>query len=283
MQKPTANLSHFFMLSAILGLATGCQSLLSLREIIEGVVEPLAVQASYAGVVPPEDPATEAALAETEYATGLSVRAWPHDIRVGGEPATIAFSVKSVTDSLETPLRAHEDSGFVADGTDGLSYVPGEGVRLLAVYESAPRWIRVELPEAPVVQLPELHPLETALEIDLVGQDYSRAFVMVIDNDTAETVWSNLPGSEGEDRGVARGDEALLVEIPEEAFSYAGNFSIGVAGAWEAGPKDYADLNTALSGFTAARFVFSRICTTPTLEACELPPEGEVPGDTGQP
>lgn len=254
---------------------TGCQALFSLRDVVAGVVEPFAVQSTHVGVVPPEDPRLIDAIAGTEYESGVLTRFWPYDAKLGGEPEGLQPLFTGNASGGRIVMQPDpEGAGYRLSGDDGVRYTVDDEVEVEVSYGGVARWLAVSAPEAPLVAISEYHGLGEPIALSLAGQDYARALVMVLDVETSETVWSNLPSS-AEDAGPgSRGPEALEVEIPGDTFAAEGVFAVGVAGAREAGADDYAELNTAVSGFTAARFVFSTVCTFADPELCEAPDEG---------
>ncbi|MBL8614707.1 MAG: hypothetical protein JNM72_03760 [Deltaproteobacteria bacterium] len=258
---------------------TGCQALLSLREVVEGALEPFALQSTHIGVVPSEDQRIADALAGSEYASGVLVRTWVYDTRAGGAPGGLKPEFAGLASGGSLPMQEDpEGEGFRLDGEDGARFTPGDEVEVQVVYEEEPRWLRVVSPEAPAVAISEFHGAGEELPVSLAGQDFVRALVLVIDVETSETVWDNLPKS-AEDAGPSsRGPEALEVTVPGDVFSADRLLAVGVAGADEAGPGDYAAVNTAVSGFTAARFVFQTVCTFEDPDLCDPEPvEGEEP------
>jgi len=278
MRDPLPALHPALLLALVLPL-TGCQALLSLRDVVEGALEPFAMQATHVGVVPSEDPRIADALAGSEYASGVLTRAWAFDSRIGGEPDGLKPEFSGMASGGLVPMLADpEGEGFRLDGADGARYTPGVEVEIQVVHEGEPRWLRVPSPDAPAVAISEFHGAGEELALSLAGQDFVRAMVLVIDVETSETVWDNLPKS-AEDAGPAsRGPEALEVTIPGEVFAADRVLAVGVAGADEAGPGDAAGVNTAISGFTAARFAFQTVCTFEDPDLCDPEPlEGEEP------
>lgn len=266
------------LLAALCVPATGCQALFSLRDVVAGVVEPLAIQSTHVGVVPPEDPRLIDAIAGTEYESGVLTRLWPYDAKLGGEPSGLQPLFQGdASGGRLVMLPDPEGSGYRLDGDDGVRYTVGDPLEVELSYEGVPRWLQVVAPEAPVFALSEYHSLNEGIVLSLAGQAYSRALVMVLDVETSETIWSNLPSADDELEAPSRGAEALVVEIPGETFAEEGVYAVGVAGAVEAGSDDYAELNTALSGFTAARFEFRTVCTFADPDLCAPPAEGEAP------
>lgn len=270
------------LLSVLLLPMTGCQALFSLRDVVQGALEPFAMQATHVGVVPSEDPRINDALAESEYASGVLGRVWAYDTRLGGEPAGLQPAWTDLASGGQLVMQADpEGEGFRLDGDDGLRYRPGEEAEVQVVLDEEPRWLRVVSPDAPTVAISEFHTAGASLPLSLAGQDFTRALVLVIDVETSETVWDNLPDS-AEDAGPSgRGAEALEVTVPGEVFAADRLVAVGVAGALEAGPGDYAAVNTAVSGFTAARFTFTTVCTFEDPDLCdpevEEVPEGQAP------
>lgn len=237
------------------------------------------MQATFVGVEPSGDPRIDDALAGSEYASGVVARMWAYDSRLGGEPAGLTPAWTSLNSGAQLVMEPDpEGEGFRLDGADGLRYLPGEEVEVEVVVEEEPRWLRVVAPDAPVFAISEYHLAGVPISLSLSGQDFSRVVVLVIDVETSETVWDNLPDSV-DDAGLDdRGPDALDVMIPGEVFEADRLFAVGVAGAAEAGPDQYSSVNTAISGFTATRFAFTTVCTFSDPDLCDpdldaLPPE----------
>ena len=101
------------------------------------------------------------------------------------------------------------------------------------------------------------------VSVDLTGQDYDGAFVVVVDQD-GNIVWDNRP----EDiRGVyelTRGEPAGEVAIPAEAFPQVGAYLVGVAGIrTTTGREDLEGMNTVLSTMMAGQLKFEPLVVAP--------------------
>lgn len=276
--RPTLSCSAPLLLAALALSTSGCQALFSLRDVVAGVVEPFAMQSTHVGVVPPEDPQLIEAISGSEYGSGVLTRLWPYDAKLGGEPDGLQPLFQGdASGGRVVMLPDPEGSGYRLDGEDGVRYTAGDEIEVEVSYEGVPRWIQVVAPEAPTVAFAKYHGAGEPIRVSLAGQDYTRALVMVLDVETSETLWSNLPSSADDIEGGARGAEALVVDIPGDVFGEESVYAVGVAGAVEAGSDDYAELNTAVSGFTAARFEFSTVCTFADPDLCD--PPDEVPED----
>ena len=96
----------------------------------------------------------------------------------------------------------------------------------------------------------------TAVNIDLTGQEFDSALVIVMLADGGVT-YSNQPDGIREFYDFTHGSELVTtVEIPAEAFPSNGVYAIGVAGLTHTVAEDLTEMNTALTSIMAGKMVF---------------------------
>ena len=157
-------------------------------------------------------------------------------------------------------------NGAVADpGAEGV-YIVEPGV---LTYEASADWnvdvqvadvsarAVVPLPEEANVTVPDTWTANTAMELDLTGQDFDSALVIVFDTLSGEITYSNEPQGIREFYDFTHGTEGVgVVEIPAAAFPGDGIYAIGLSGIKHTVPEDLTEMNTALSTIMAGKMRF---------------------------
>jgi hypothetical protein len=250
---------------------TGCDQIKEWRDQVSGLTNRFVVEGVYMGVEEPEDDRIASVLEETDFGDGSSVTAYLADASeiddLENAPitgATIAFHSPATGG-----YNLDEESNGKYTLTD-VTYVPGETVKLSSTYDGTVREIQVTVPASPDGGIPWEHTEGTGMTVDLTGQGYDSAMVVVIDIVNRTTTFSERPESISDFYNLAHGDEAALtIDIPSEAFSGQSLYAVGVAGVVFSEEDDYQEVNTALSTFMAGRFVFEAVCAFDDVDICD--------------
>ena len=124
-------------------------------------------------------------------------------------------------------------------------------------------------PAASLDSVPRENDVENPVTVDLVGQGFHSALMMVINVETGEMSYDNLPQEVEEMYYLAHPEGALLgeetpevesVELPGSAFPENGLYAVGVAGLRAAGSDDMDNINLLLSGMIGGKFAFTPVC-----------------------
>jgi hypothetical protein len=238
----------------VAGLAlAGCDAFNEGRDILEGLTNPLVVQAIVLGVDLPDD--AEGIELPAEFAAGSTATAFLAD---AGSVADLGNA--PVIDA--TVRMQNETLGAIAPGayqlTPGaLAYNAGSSWSFSAsVGGGNSATASIALADSADFTLPTEHAAGNGFSVDLSGQGFDGAFVVVTDSSGAIT-FDNRPTDIRGFYELSRGEEAGVVEIPGTAFPSAGAYLVGVAGIESTtGRESMSRMNTALSSMMSGNLVF---------------------------
>ena len=177
--------------------------------------------------------------------------------------------------STSTTL-AEQEAGLYTSSASELEYAPGQEVIFQSSYGGVERSISVLQPSAPEYDLPESHAQSAELTIDLSGQGFDSALIVVSDISSGELTYSNEPTGFDEIYSMTHTStdengeqiEVSEVTIPANAFPNEGAYLIGVAGLSNSDPDTMVEMNIALSSLSAGQFGFDVVC----VPDCSLGP-----------
>lgn len=269
-----------FMLAGLGLTLGGCGKLEDIKNTVEGLTERFVIEGIYLGVA--------------EYDGELDLEAVGFGgARVVGylaDAAQISEIDQAPITGVDLRLLSDVSGGsdLIEDGAgkyslthdEGLTYSDGEYAVLSTSYEGEDRKAGVVSPPAPDLSgVSLIHTAGDPMVIDLSGQGYDTALVVVIETDSAQTTYSNEPQgiqelyemthpdgisfTEDEDT-----DDTLFVEVPERGFAQEGVYVLGIAGLVTSGADDMEGVNTALSTLVAGKFRFVTVCTTEFEQLC---------------
>ena len=269
------------LLLAGLGLSlSGCGKLEDFKNTVEGLTENFVIEGIYLGVA--------------EYDGELDLEA----LGFGGakivgylaDAAQISEIEQAPITGMDLRLLSDVSGGsnLIEDGAgkyslsheEGLTYNDGEYAVLSTSYDGEDRKAGVITPPAPdLSEVPLIHTAGNPMAIDLSGQGYDTAMIVVIETESGETTFSNEP--EGIEElyemthpdGITfsddvETDDSLIIEIPERGFSQEGIYVLGIAGLVTSGKDDMEGVNTALSTLVAGKFRFVTVCTDEYEKLC---------------
>lgn len=214
-----------------LSLLGGC---LDLEDLFAGVTSDHFAEATVLGLSAPAD----MDLSGTRYAHGA--RAGVYLATISGEPIDASLALRSPSNG-DIQLEAQGDGSWI---TPGLVYTIGETYTVLRDGEEV---LRAPAVGPPTFTVPANHPLGGGLTIDLDGQDFDRVLVTVLDLETGEEVFDNVPDDISAAMLELNEEDPLLAEIPGVTFDEPGAYAVGVAGLKPSSPADVQDLNTLVS------------------------------------
>ena len=263
----------------------GCEELDEIKDVVDGVTNPLVVQGLILGVAEPEY--EEIDLSDTDWADGALVKVFLADASNVDDMANAPVDGATVRlkvgqgDAVELV----KDGGGAYSGNaeeQGISYEVGSDAAVNVVLDGDNSSVARLLPDAPLIadQIDYGHTKGTAIQLDLSQQDFDGVFGVVVNTETQEITWSNEPGDIEAVYEFTHGDGQKRLELPAKAFADESVYAIGVAGMKTASSDDFDNMNTALSSFMVGQLRFVPTCTIPN---CELLDDIEdALTDTGQ-
>lgn len=273
-------MTRMMLAATVLGLS-GCQKLDDLKSTVEGLTERFVIEGIYLGSAPFDG---EVDLEEAGFG-GAKVIAYLADAsqvtEIEQAPIT-GVDLRLVISGNGSSILDEDGSGkYSLNDEGGLDYLDNATATLSATYDGEDRQVQVTTPAAADLSaLDIIQPVGTPMVIDLSGQGYDTAMVVVIASDGGEVTYSNEPTgiedlyemthpdgiSLSDDEEVK--DDNLLIEIPERAFAQEGVYAVGVAGLYTSGTDDMTGVNTAISTMIAGRFRFVTVCTEDYEKLC---------------
>jgi hypothetical protein len=246
-------------LALFVSLMTGCAELEDVKNTLEGLTDPLVVEAFLIGAVEPDSELID--LSETDFADGTTIKVFVadatsiDDLEAG---ALDGMTVDLKSASLGTlPLEAVGGGLYTANGQDGLEYFAAEEYVVSVTNVDTVHTVAVSAPQPVDIVVAEQHTAGEKLLIDLTEYDYDAVLVAVLDVTSGEITYSNEPeGIEEMYDFTHTGEAVMRHEIPGSAFASQSIYAVGVAGMRNAGVDDYTDMNTGLSSYMVGQMRF---------------------------
>jgi len=224
------------------------------------VGSPVAANAFLMGTAPPPPqlaPAVEAA----GYGAGTTMTLSAVDVTAFGDPildATVTLEGVAAFDE--------EDSGVYTIPLDeGPIYEPGAEwtVRISHPDLEEDSLLRQLMPDAPNPAIPDQHPVNQPLVVD-IGPDYTSAIVVVL-GDNGEVLFTNEADTDDAILALLEDDTAAApVTIPATAFANIGGIrAIGVAGLTRADPEAFDRVVRDFSMMVAGQMEFFPVAIVP--------------------
>lgn len=250
----------------IASLLTGCAELEDIQETLEGLTDPLVIEAFLLGAVPPES--SQIDLSDTPFADGTTIKVFLadatsiDDLEAGALDGAAVELMSASVGSIE--LGALSGGLYTANGGDGLDYYAGEEYVVSIANAEATHRAAVTAPQPVDIDVPQQHGVGEKLLIDLTAYDYDAVLVAVLDVSSGELTYSNEPdGIQAMYDFTHTGAAVKRHEIPGNAFATPSIYAVGVAGMRNAGVDDYTDMNTGLSSFMVGQMRFYAVQVTP--------------------
>lgn len=250
----------------ILPLILGCADIAKLKALSENVANTHVLVGAYFGITPPAHDSLDLSGSEFD-ATAIVTVALADATELSNledSPVTdAAASWKSaVNGKVDMPFG--EFGAYQATSADGVVYTHGETVVVSAEWDGT-HSANVTSPSPAVFAIEEQHELGAGVTIDLTGQDYDSAFVVVYDGVNQVTTFDNRPTDIGAIYDWTHGGGDIVVNIPGTAFKEESIYAMGVAGVRHSAGDDFTDANTLLSTYVSGTFEFYVLSTLPEL------------------
>lgn len=250
-------------LMLLLPLLFGCSDLDDLKEKVEGYANPTVIEGIVLGVAEPD---FDFDLSGTEFDKGAAAVVFLADAASVDEieDAPIAgATVHMLSESAGKLTMRNEGEGrYSVTGDDGFEYKVGEDLDLSIELGDAASGASVRAPAAAELELAETHTPGANLSVDLTGQGFDSALIVVFDASSGEITFSNQPETIKEVYDFTHGGSGgVAVDIPGSAFAGESLFAVGVAGLVTAGEDDFTDANTLLSAYMAGKMKFFPVST----------------------
>ena len=236
---------------------TGCAFL---SDKYEGITNSLVTQGLVMGVMAPES--DEVDLSASGFDQGVVGNAFLADTTQVTDLANAPIEGATVT--LQSAGFTEAGAGNYVLTPGGLEWAPGQTWTLAVSVEGAdPGAIAFETQAPVTATVPDQHTKNTALPIDLTGQGYTSALIIVVDASGAVT-YNNKPESIREVYDLTRGTtEVTTVEVPAAAFPGDSVYLVGIAGMNHTVGEDISGMNDVLS---SALFGVMKWFPTATVE-----------------
>lgn len=247
----------------ILPLLFACEQIKDIKDTVEGLTNPLVVEAFYLGVEPPEV-GSGIDLSSTTFASGSSLQVFLADAADAGEleEAPVAGAIVELVSAAnggKVPLQDKGDGSYFAnESEDGIVYAT-ESVSVTTNLDDKDRVIGVQAPPMAEVDIAETHAAGQPMMVDISDQDFDGLLVFVMASDSPEPRFTNMPETIEEIYEFTHGSAELRVEVPASAFPSAGLYIVGVAGTRNSSTDEMEEVNTALSAFVAGKARFHAV------------------------
>ena len=240
----------------------GCDGIADIQESIDGFTNTTAIEAIVLGVVPPESDVLPDDIADVMGA-GTSFKALVVDADAVAAMET-AIPIDNASVWVEGAPMGTVAAYSLLEGLYtlepgmGLEYAAGETWNIGVMVPGADNagQVKITLPEATEFSLPETSPVGASMVLDLSGQGFNWAFVVVTNVVSGEVTYTNENevSSVVDIYEVTHGESTISnVTIPGVAFPVPGVYAVGVAGMVHQGESAASNVNTLLSGAIAGQ------------------------------
>ncbi len=245
-------------------LLTGCADIKKLQNLVDTLANPLVMVGGYIGIEQPTDPNMDmsgsefsaTALVTTVLADAASVA------DMGSNPVGGAGATVQSPDSGTVVMVEGDGGEYTATSDDGLVYTVGQYININVDLDGS-HLATIESPEAALVEIEQEQLPGEPVSINLTGQDFDSAFVVVYDVLNGSITFDNRPTEITDIYNWTHGDGTVVVDIPGSAFASESIYGVGVAGLRHSDEADFVDVNTLLSTFASGKFTFHGVYTVP--------------------
>jgi len=241
----------------------GCQLFQDLKEAVDDLTQPILMQVVYIGLEEP-DSSEGIDLERTKFSRGSTVKAVVYDANLssGTKPASGA-AVALVSDTYGSVGLAEDSPGsYAADGFDGLDYWPGDEIDVVADYGGGRHWIGMRSPDPASLVISEEHSAGMGISIDLRGQGFDNAVIVVLDiSGSGDVIWESPF-----DLTQPRDSDNLMQTIPGDTFEEENLYVVGVVGLEAADEDDFHEVQVLGSGMLAGTMVMHPVSTFSGLD-----------------
>lgn len=230
---------------------SGCEIIENTKDLIGDLTNPLVTQALVLGVTPPD---SGDVTIPAEFADGAGATVFLADAADVGDMASAPVEGADVA-LQEQAFSAGAPGAYLLE-PGALSYASGQTWTLTVGIGDSTATADIELPGAASFDVPAAHPPGSDLVIDLTGQEFDGALIVVVNQD-GDLVYDNRPEDIMGLYELTRGDPVGAETIPGDTFSAQGAYAIGVAGIkTTTGREALESMNTVLSTMMAGNMVF---------------------------
>lgn len=233
---------------------SGCKLFGAIEEARDLLEDPVTMQGLYVGLELPAGFDAEGTVLDV----GAQVQAWVQRTGTGGVQAVEDGKVSLISDRRGSVKLTLEGPAWVADGTDGLEYIVGDEVKLVADYGGERGSIIMEVPPGPVVSISEDHSPGIGMRVTITSPDieYDNGGVIIYDLLEGVRVWE----SDYDVRKPVDPDN-LVIDIEGSAFQADGLYAVGVVGLVASTKDDLNGLNDLGSGMLSGQMVVHPVST----------------------
>lgn len=218
----------------VLFLLLGCDEI---DALFAGITDPDVAEGLVVGLDAPED----LDLTGTPFENGG--RAAAYLSTVGGDPVVADLELMSPSNGRITLV--DEGEGVWSSPADlDVTYVVGD---TYVLRRDGAEILRAEAAPPVSLTLPSVHARGVVLSLDASDQDFDGLLASVLDLETREEVWTNVPDDAEAVQAMLLEEPVLALDIPGEIFSDAGAYAIGVAGLRMNEAVDVTDVNALAS------------------------------------
>ena len=258
-----------FLLSSI--LLSGCKLFGAIEEARDLLEEPVTMQGLVYGIEPPSNVPSFINLDGSFLDIGARAQAWVQRTGTSGVQVVDGADVSLLSDRRPQGVKLVQDgAGWFADGRDGLEYLVGDEVKLVADYGGERGSIEMELPSGPVIDIRDTHTAGIGIDIRIeppAGEpEFDNGFVIVVDLLAS----LNTNGEPNTDPVVFESDydveelvnpNNLNISVPGYVFEADRLYAIGVIGLEASTEDDLLGLNPLGSGMLVGQMVVKIVST----------------------
>ena len=236
------------------------QTVEDVQDVIEGLTNPLVAQGLVLGASEPTNADIADILVEAGAEQGTVVSLFLADAasldEVENAPV-VSANVELVTDDVVVSAPGDGNGLYAVEpGENGVTYVDDSRWTLEVTIGELFSTIAIDLPAEADVTVPELHEPMTPMNLDLTGQGFGSALVVVLDQNGTVTHTNEPEGVNDVIELSQGGGEMTVYQIPAEAFPSESVYVIGVAGLAYSTGDDVENMNTLLSSLMAGKMTF---------------------------
>jgi hypothetical protein len=239
----------------------GCDAFHKAFSSVDGLTQTTVVQGAVMGIEAPAE--LQDLLAGTDFSSGVAVTAFVAD-------------ASSVTDLADAPI---DNAQVTVEGNVSEQAAPqGHGLYLTdpgssnLVYADGDTWsldidvagevgtVALTLPAGANVQVDPQHDKNTPMSIDLSGQGFASAVVVVVDQEGTVT-FDNAPKTITDLYESMNSTDPGTIEIPGSAFPSDGLYALGIAAMNHTTSEDVEGINTGLSKVRVGKMLMFPVST----------------------
>ncbi len=249
----------------LLPLMLGCADIAKLQNLSTTVANPLVMVGAYIGIDPPGDPSLD--MSNTEFSVTAAVTTILANATSAADmsksPVTGVSATWSSPTNGQVDLSEGSQGDYEATSDNGIKYTDGEIVTI-SVDSDGAHSASVLSPPPAQFSIDPNHTTGVGVTVDLSGQDYDSAFVVVYDVLNGAITYDNRPKNIADIYNWTHGGGTTVVTIPGDAFGSESIYGLGVAGMKHSDPTEFSDTNTLLSTYACGKFEFYGVYTLPT-------------------